>query len=162
MSPWLLVAFLVGSIMPSMPRAAVAGVATLLFALLGYNVALQLQLGYASSLSASFLWVVGAVAGGPTFGIAGRAWRVGTPRQRAIALGLLAAVAVLEGLRNAIVFSYVAAGATFIIAGLLLPLIMGRSRQDRGGAYVAALLWLFLGVLGYVAFDFLAQLIAGI
>ena len=36
-TPWLVVAFLVGSTMPDMPRAAVAGIGTLVLALVGYD-----------------------------------------------------------------------------------------------------------------------------
>ena len=107
-------------------------------------------------------WGLGALVGGPVFGVAGRAWRTGPHRQRAIALGLLVAVSVAEGVYNMAVLSYPAAGAAFIVAGLLVPLILGRSREDRIGAYVAAVPALGLGLLGYLAFGWLNGLTAGI
>ncbi len=160
-SPWLLVAFLVGSIMPDNILAAIAGATTLVLALVAYNVMLHLQVGYSSSVSATLFWVIGAAAGGPVFGIAGRAWRIGTPKQRAVALGLLVALFVAEGARNAVQLSYPIVGAMFIITGLLLPLILGRTREVVGWAYAAAVPMLGLSVLGYLAFTGLYGLITG-
>ncbi len=160
-SPWLLVAFLVGSTMPGNVQAAIAGVTTLVLALVGYNVMLHLQIGYSSSVSATLFWFVGALAGGPVFGIAGRTWRIGTPKQRAVALGLLVAVFVAEGARNTLLLDYPLAGATFLIAGLLLPLILGRTREVIGWAYVAAVPILGLGALGYLVFTSLYGFITG-
>jgi hypothetical protein len=51
--------------------------------------------------------------------------------------------------------SWPAVGAGFAIAGLLPPLVLGRSRDDRIGAYVAAVPALGLGVIGYAAFTLL-------
>ena len=160
-SPWLLVAFLVGATMPDMLRAAVAGAVTLLLAQVGYNAMLLIQLGYASSATATLFWGLGALAGGPVFGIAGRASRVGTERQRAAALGLLVAVFVLDGAYQAFMVSYPIAGTGFVIVGLLLPLLLCRSREDIVRAYVAAVPALGLGVLGYVAFTALYGLVTG-
>ncbi len=160
-SPWLLVAFLVGSVMPGNVQAAIAGATTLVLALVGYNVMLHLQIGYSSSVSATLFWAIGALAGGPVFGIAGRTWRIGTRRQRAVALGLLVAVFVAEGARNGLQLAYPIAGATFIIVGLLLPLILGRTREVVGWAYVAAVPMVGLGALGYLAFIWMYGLITG-
>jgi hypothetical protein len=38
-----------------------------------------------------------------------------------------------------------------LIAGLLVPLVLGRSRDDRLGAYVAAVPATLLGALGFGA-----------
>jgi len=161
-SPWLLVAFLVGSTMPSMPRAAVAGIGTLALALVGYVAMILLRYGYGMSTGMLVFWGLGAVVGGPVFGAAGRAWRAGSQRQRAAALGLLVAVAVAEGIYNAVVLEHPAVGAGFVVAGLLVPLVLGRSREDRLWAYVAAIPALGLGALGYLAFAWLYWLTAGI
>ena len=161
-SPWLLVAFLVGSTMPSMPRAAAAGIGTLALALVGYVAMILLRYGYGMSTGSLVFWGLGAVVGGPVFGAAGRAWRAGSQRQRAAALGLLVAVAVAEGIYNAVVLEHPAVGAGFVVAGLLVPLVLGRSREDRTWAYVAAIPALGLGALGYLAFTWLYGLSAGI
>ncbi len=160
-SPWLLVAFLVGSAMPDSIRAAIAGAATLVVALLGYNVMLHLQVGYSSSVSATLFWAIGALVGGPVFGIAGRTWRVGTPRLSAVALGLLVAVFVAEGARNALLLDYPIDGTLFIIVGLLLPIVLGRTREVVGWAYLAAVPIVGMGMLGYLAFSGLYGLITG-
>ena len=95
------------------------------------------------------------------FGIAGRTWRVGTPRLRAVALGLLVAVFVAEGARDALLLDYPIDGTLFIIAGLLLPIVLGRTREVVGWAYLAAVPIVGLGALGYLAFSGLYGLITG-
>ena len=161
-SPWLLVAFLVASTMKSAPRAATAGIGVLLLALVGYDLAILVRYGYGPSLGPRVPWGVGALVGGLVFGIAGRWWRAGLRRQRALALGLLVAVFVAEGIYNSVILSAPAVGAGFAAVGLLVPLILGRSRDDRIGAYVAAIPALGLGALGYLAFAWLSGWTSGV
>jgi hypothetical protein len=161
-SPWLLVAFLVGAAMPGMRWAAVAGIVTLVLALAGYDAMILIRYGYGPGVGPTILWGAAALAGGPVFGGAGGAWRTGPHLWRAIALGLLAAVGVGEGVYCAVVLSSPAVGVGFAIAGLLLPLILGRSPNDRIGAYVAAVPAMGLGVLGYLALTLFGGLTAGI
>ncbi len=123
---------------------------------------IQVRYGYGPSLGPLVFWGLGALVGGPVFGVAGHAWRAGPHRQRAAALGLLVAVAVAEGIYNAVVLEHPAVGAGFVLAGLAVPLVMGRSRDDRVAAYVAAIPALALGALGYLAFAWLNGLTAGI
>ncbi len=161
-SPWLLVAFLVGSTMPGPLRAALAGFGTLALALVGYDAMILLRYGYGPGTTSTVFWGIGAIVGGPVFGTAGRWWRAGRDRQRAIAIGLLVGVFVSEGLRNALTLSYPAAGAAFILAGLLMPLVLGRSRGDRLLAYGAAVPILGLGALGYLVFTLLNEVTASL
>jgi MFS family permease len=151
-SPWLLVAFLVGSVMPDRTSAVVAGVATLILALLGYYATTQLRYGIGGGTNALIFWGLGAVVGGPVFGLADYTWRTGEHRYRAIALGLLAAAFLAEAGYHLIVLQEPPVAAGFAIAGLLVPLALGRSRQDRLGAYVAAVPALALGAVGFVVF----------
>ena len=44
-------------------------------------------------------------------------------------------------------------------AGLLVPLVLGRSRQDRVGAYVAAVPALALGAVGFAVFIWIYDVI---
>ena len=161
-SPWLLVAFLLGATMPTTRSAAFAGAGALLFALVGYYGMTELRYSIGGGTGSLVVWGLGAFVGGPIFGIAGHAWRTGPYRQRAIALGLLVAVAVAEGIYNAVVLSSPTVGAGFVIAGLIVPLLLGRSREDRVGAYVAAVPALGLGALGYITFTWLAGVTAGL
>ena len=46
----------------------------------------------------------------------------------------------------------VAGSERHVAAGLLVPLVLGRSRQDRVGAYVAAVPALALGAVGFAVF----------
>ena len=150
-TPWLFVAFLVGSAMPDARWAAVAGVAVLVLALVGYYAMTEIRYGIGGGSRSLVVWGTGSGVGGVVFGVAGRWWRAGEHRQRAVALGLLAAVAVAEGVYVAVVLSRPAVGAGFAVAGLLAPVILGRSREDRICGYVATLPMLGLGALGYVA-----------
>ena len=151
-SPWLLVAFLVGAVMPDLRWAAAAGIVVLLFALVGYYGMIQLRYGYGGGTGSWIFWGLGAVVGGPVFGVAGRSWRVGSDRQRAAAIGLLCAVAITEGVYHLVVLDEAQVAAGFVIVGLLVPLVFGRSAQDRIGGYVAAVPIMALGALGYVVF----------
>lgn len=151
-SPWLLVAFLVGSRMPDGRWAAIAGVATLLLALVGYYGMVQLRFGYGGSTQTLVVWSTAAVVGGPVFGTLGRWWRVGDARQRAIAIGLLGAAAIAEGVYLLAILPGPAVGAGFIAAGVLVPLLVGRSWGDRRRGYVAVVPGLGLGALGYGVF----------
>lgn len=151
-SPWLLVAFLVGSVMPDRISAIVAGVATLVLALVGYYATTTVRFGIGGGTSSLVFWGLGAIVGGPVFGLAGHSWRTGEHRVRAIALGLLAAAFLAEAGYHLVVLGEPPVAAGFAIVGLAVPLVFGRSRQDRLGAYVAAVPALALGGLGFAVF----------
>lgn len=159
-SPWLLVAFLSGSTMPDRRWAAVAGIGVLLFALAGYYATVNLRYGIGGGTGSLVFWGIGAVVGGPIFGIAGRWWRAGDRWQRAMAIGLIAAATIAEGIYHAAILGDTAVGAGFVTVGLLLPAVVGRSRQDRIGGYLAVLPALALGALGYAVFLVLYELTA--
>jgi uncharacterized protein DUF6518 len=161
-SPWLLVAFLAGSSMPSRASAITAGIVTLVLALVGYYATTQIRYGIGGGSGSLVFWGLGALTGGPVFGLAGRAWRTGTDLERPIALGLLAAVAIAEGIYHALVLVEPSVAAGFVMGGLLVPLVLGRTWQDRLRSYVAAVPALGLGGLGYVAFTVLYGLTARI
>jgi hypothetical protein len=150
-SPWLLVAFLVGSAMPSRPAAVAAGIATLVLALVGYYAMTEVRFGIGGGTSSLVFWGIGALVGGPVFGLAGYGWRTAEYRYRAAALGLLAAAFIAEGGYHALVLEEPPVGAGFAIAGLLVPLFLGRSRQDRIGGYVAAAPGVVIGAAGFAA-----------
>ena len=157
-SPWLLVAFLLGSRMPDRRWAAIAGIGALATALLGYYGMVQLRYGYGGSTGAVVLWGIGALAGGPVFGVAGWTWRFEDGWRRAAAIGLLGAVAIAEGGYLIRILPEPVVGAAFVIVGLCVPLVLGRSAVERGRAYLAVVPALALGVVGYIVFLWLATL----
>jgi len=161
-SPWLLVAFLVGAAMPDRGSAVVAGLATLVLALVGYFATTQLRYGIGGGTGSLIFWGLGAAVGGPVFGLAGHTWRTGEHRHRALALGLLAAVFIAEAGYHLIVLSEPGVAVGFVVAGLLVPVVLGRSREDRLGAYAAAVPALALGAAGFVVFLWLYDVTARI
>ena len=161
-TPWLIVAFLVGSRMPDRRWAAGAGVATLLLAMVGFYALTQLRYGIGGGTSSLIFWGLGAVVGGPVFGVAGHEWRLGPPRHRAVAIGLVAAVAIAEGIYNGVVLASTSVAAGFVLAGLCAPLLLGRTRQDRLWGYAATIPALALGAVGYAVFLGLYEVISRI
>jgi len=162
-SPWLLVAFLVGAVMTSRAGAAASGVATLVFALIVYYALIELRYGYGASTTSLLFWGLGALVGGALFGGAGWVWRH-DPRHpwRAAALGLVGAVFVAEAVYEVIAVGYPLTGAIFLVVGVALPVILGRSREDRLGGLVAILPAVLLGALGYVVFTWIYGAMAGL
>lgn len=161
-SPWLLIAFLVGSVMPGRTAAVAAGASTLVLALVGYYAMTQLRYGIGGGTGALVFWGIGAAVGGPVFGLAGREWAGGPQVRRAIAVGLLSAAAIVEGGYHAVVLDEPPVAAGFVVAGLLVPLLLGRSARDRFAAYVAMVPALVLGALGFATFIWLNGVTAGL
>ena len=159
-SPWLLVAFLLGSRMPGRASAASAGAAALILALVGYYATTMIRYGIGGGTGALVFWGLGALVGGPVFGLAGHAWRRGPDRWSAVALGLLAAAFVGEGGYHAIVLSEPNVGVGFAIAGVIVPLVLGRTREERVGAYVAAIPALLLAAVGWTVFLWIYEVTA--
>lgn len=151
-SPWLLVAFALGAVMPAWRWAAIAGVASMLLALVGYYGMVELRFGYGASTSSVVFWGLGALVGGTVFGVAGRAWRDERPWYRAVAIGLLAAVTIAEGVYLIGILTEPLVGVVFIAAGLSVPPLAGRSTADTRRGYLATVPALFLGLAGYTVF----------
>ena len=76
------------------------------------------------------------------------------------AIGLLAAVAIAEGVYLIGILPDAAVGLGFVVVGLVVPLVFGRTLGDRWRAYVAVLPALALGAVGYIVFLWLATLTA--
>jgi hypothetical protein len=161
-TPWLIVAFLVGSRMPDRHWAAGAGAVTLVLAMVGYYAMTELRYGIGGGTSSLLFWGLGAIVGGPVFGVAGLAWHDGPVRQRGMAIGLVAAVAIAEGLYHAVVLAEPAVAAGFIVVGLVAPLVLGRSREERLTGYAATLPGLALGAVGFAFFMLLYERITGV
>ena len=152
-SPWLAVAFFVGSRTRTPRVAALCGWIALVLALVAYYAMVWLQLGYGASSSSLVLWTVAALAGGVVFGPAGWASRHANPPAAAAATGLLAAAFIAEAVYLNVVLQPEAKPATVIFAavGLLIPLVLGTSARNRLLAYLAIVPALVLATAGYVA-----------
>lgn len=149
LSGWLLAAYLFGSRMRTPWVAAAASTVMLVAALAGYYATVQARFGYGTNGPILLFWGFGSVAGGLVFGSAGWWWRHGEPRVRAAAIGLLAALFVAEGIYFLLILPDSTVGIGALIAGLIVPAVLGRDRHDRGWGYVAMLPGLALGAVGY-------------
>ena len=151
-----------GAAMPDRRWAGAAGVAALGLSLDGYYLMIELRYGYGGSRGSLLLWGTGALIGGTVFGIAGQWWRRGRPWQVAASIGVLAAVFVAEGAYQVRIQPDAAIGVGFVLVGLVIPLVFGRSWGERGRAYLAMVPALALGALGFVALIAFANLTAGV
>lgn len=159
-SPWLTVAFIVGTLMPRPGVAALTGFLALALALVGYYAMVLLRFGYTGGGSALILWTVGSVLGGAVFGPAGFYWRRGGLVQRVAAIALLAGVFVSEGIYLTLILPEVLIGVGFAVAGLIVPLVLGRSWPERMYAWLGIIPALGLGAAGYFALLALSGLLA--
>jgi len=152
-SPWLLAAFLVGSTMTTDRLAAAAGPVTLLAALVGYYATVVLLGGSAGGRSILIFWGVIAVAGGPIFGLAGRRWRRPERVWHVAAIGLIGGAAVAEGVYLMRILPDAATGVAFAVAGVLAPIVLGRSWRDRALGVAAVVPWLVVGVVAWFVLE---------
>jgi hypothetical protein len=151
-TPWLAVAFLTGSVAPTRSSALIGGAVALLGALVAYYGLVDIRYGYGVSLSGALrVWILGAVVGGPVFGLAGSWWRGSRAWPRAIGPALLGASAIAEGVYLSGIETVGAATPGFLVIGLALPVLLGRSREDRVRGLVALVPCLALGAVGFAA-----------
>ena len=150
---WVTVAFAVGAVMVSDREAVVAGVATLLLALVGYSVAASVAHSPLGG-SAFVIWAGTALVGGPVFGLAGRRWRVDTGWTRVVAISLLGAVFVAEGANTLWAIPDLArAGWVEVVLGIGLVILLGRDRRERAMAIALLVPFSLLGLLAYAGID---------
>ena len=163
MTPWLAVAFVVGSLAPTRGSAMAGGLLTLLGAHVGYYALVALRFDTWPSLrGAVVFWIVGAAVGGPVFGLMGAWWRGPDAWRRAIGPALLGAAAIAEGFYLSGIETVASAAPGFVVVGLLLPVVLGRSREDRVRGLVALVPCLALGAAGFVATFALYGLLTGV
>lgn len=156
-SPWLAVAFAVGSRAPRPVIAALSGFVALALALIGYYSMVWIRFGYGPSNSSLVVWGIAAIAGGLVFGPGGWLWRKGSGWLSAVPVGLLAAAFIADGvyIYNVVQPDEKAAAVLYVIAGALTPAIMGESRDQRAVAYISVLPALGLAAFGYLVFNVL-------
>ncbi len=154
---WVAVAFAAGALGVSIVGGAIRGLTALLAAVVVYE-ALTGTLGYGVSsggaVHASLVWGATATVIGPVFGSAGATWRGSRGRARAIAVAVLGAAFIAEGLvfgapRLVVVDELVHDPGAIVLGlemaiGLAIPWLLLRPGERRTG-YVA------LAVLGAIA-----------
>jgi hypothetical protein len=139
--------------MSSDRQAAVAGIATLVLALLGYQLA-SMVAGMPLGASALVIWTGTALVGGPVFGIAGRRWQADAGRARLVAMALLGAVFVAEGAYTLWAIPDLGrAGSVEVVLGIAVPVLLGRDRRERVSALALLVPLALLGLFAYVVID---------
>jgi hypothetical protein len=129
---WLAAAFVAGAVVRSDPAAALAGTAVLMAAVVGYYGSVPFVVEGASASSRSVaIWLATALVGGPVYGVAGRWWR-GTRSWKAwVGLALLGGAFLAEGASRLRLGHGDPAGWGMLLAGLVIPLVLGRSTRER-------------------------------
>lgn len=150
---WVTVAFLVGTRTHTDTTAALAGLVTLLAALVGYFAAAAAA-GAGVSVSTVAIWTGTALVGGPVFGVAGRWWAMGTDRKAALSVAALGGVYVAEGLWTLLMVPHMMlAGWVSVGVGIVLVLLLPRDGRTRVRALVLLPALTLVGVLGFAAID---------
>lgn len=155
-SPWVMVAFAAGLLVPRhWPTAALAGLLTQVGLVAGYYATTQLR-GFPVGMAAIVIWVVAGAVAGPVYGAAGSLLRFGSGgsaadgarrpgrpgRQRLVragAAGVTGSVWVMEGLHffslatdaNSNSGPGVGAAWAYTIVGVLLPPLLARTLRER-------------------------------
>jgi hypothetical protein len=128
-SPWLVPAFVVGTMHRRLPGSVVAGTVTVLLELLGYTVTAAAR-GFSSSHALLVFWAVCAIVGGPVFGAAGHAWWRNRRSRGALGAAILAAAFIAEGL---VAYQwrlhYTSSAVLFCAIGVVSVFVLGRRQR---------------------------------
>jgi hypothetical protein len=162
LSAWLIAAFACGARMPTARWAVAAGPPLLLAALAGYYALTLIRFGIGGGTATLAFWTLGSLAGGTVFGAAGWWWRHGGEWARPGAAGLLGALLAAEGIYLLRTVPDAAVGIGGIVAGLAVPLLLGRSWRDRALGEAAILPGLALGAAGYTVTLALYAVLTGV
>lgn len=146
---WLGLAFVLGASARTIPTGALRGLIGLVSAVVAYYVLIGVFGDGFRAIGASHaatVWGAVALLAGPVFGLAGATWRHGHGRLRAVAVALLAAALIAEGVvfgapRWAGGDQVLTDPGAFVLAaeavlGLALPLVLLR-RGERLFGYMA-------------------------
>jgi len=150
---WAALAFPVGAVAGTSGAAAVAGVATEALLVVSFYAA-QAAEGYPVGERSVAFWLLAAVPGGVVFGVAGAWWRRADLWRQAAGTALLGGVFVVEGAVRWQQFPWQHdAGALMVAAGLVAPLLLGRSWRARLLGLAGVAVVLPLGTLGWQLTD---------
>jgi len=136
---WLALGFLLGASAKTVPTGALRGLIGLLSGVAAYYALISIfAVGFRliGASHAATTWGAVALVAGPVFGAAGGAWRHREGNWRAIAVGLLAASLIAEGVAfgelrtgDAVAIFYLVE----IAIGLLIPIFLLRPRERLAG-----------------------------
>lgn len=136
---WLGLGFILGASAKTVPTGALRGLVGLLSAVAAYYLLISLsEAGFRliGAPHAATTWGAVGLIAGPIFGAAGGAWRHLEGNRRAIAVGLLAASLIAEGVRFGLLRSGDLGGVIYLVEiaiGLLLPTLLLRPRERLAG-----------------------------
>ena len=123
-SPWLLGGFFAGALHRRRNPAVVAGLATLLVEVGAYFAAAD-SLHILVTHDYTAFWTACALAGGPVAGLAGWAWRWGSPRARGFGAAFLPGSFIAEAIGGyGLRLHYEPALALFLVIGAVLFALM--------------------------------------
>lgn len=120
---WVIAAFVLGWYAPHWPVAILAGVLTLLSALVGYYGAAPVLVGVQTTLNALILWVGTALLAGPVMGAAGYSAHAAAGYRQSIAKAALGAVFLGEALYYQSIHQPVLTVAVFLAIACVITLI---------------------------------------
>lgn len=132
-APWLAVAWAIGAAADTRVRGAIGGAATLALGTGGWYLLTVVHGGPAAvhyAAPMTIAWGAVAVVAGALFGLAGSAWRDGTPRARAVSIAALAGALAGEALLLMGEWTGRAAGAVLSaeLAASVIVLVLVRKR----------------------------------
>jgi hypothetical protein len=169
---WLGVAFVLGASARTVHTGALRGLIGLLSAVAAYYLLIGLLGEGFRAIGASHaatVWGAVALLAGPVLGVAGATWRHGHGRPRSVAVAVLAASLIAEGIvfgagRWAHSDQVLADPGAFILAGevalgLALPWLLLRPGERRVG-YAAAVLFSFVAAVAIGPLDTLLRTLA--
>jgi hypothetical protein len=129
-SPWLVPAFVVGTMQRRLPGAAVAGLVTVLLELIGYTITAHAR-GFSSSHSLLVFWGVCAVVGGPVFGAAGNSWWRHRRTRAALGAAVMAAAFLAEGaIGYGWRLGYTSSAVLFCVIGSVIAVLLGQRHHQ--------------------------------
>ena len=149
---WLLVAFGVGALMPTVGLAIAGATASLVGSVVWFYMAAHYLVGMPVSSAGIAIWLLASVTGGPLYGLAGYWWRIGPGARHVVGLALMGGVFIAEGVFTLIhdpllpIVGWVAVGI-----GALFTIALARSTRDRLLGLVALPVVTGLALVAYTA-----------
>lgn len=159
-SVWLIPPFFVAALAKTKRQSVVVGIINLLSILLGYYGYAILIRGNYESLYYLLLWIIVGLISGTIFGIAGFLWNKDNTWKHKFGSALIGGVFISEGI---FIVSHwndyshmIASGFIKIAIGIILILILERSKKDRVSSMLMTIPVILLGSIGYLILNLFA------